>query len=184
MILNFKLLIVTLLLFSINGFSQKDSLNNLNNNGKKNGVWKVYLDNSINPTDSSESYFYAYELWDNGKKVFKHYKHPNRLKVQYLEINIEQGKPILLNGTFHFYTKKGSLYSKEVYMNGKPLFIRSFLKEDNPLIISKGAEFLFFDKMLDEKPGTFYYEERNSKGVIFYKGWFKIGKKGWKVYKA
>ena len=53
---------------------QKDSLNRLNIEGEKTGYWIQYLDNSLNPIDSTNSHFYAYELYDNGKRVFKFYK--------------------------------------------------------------------------------------------------------------
>ena len=43
-----------IILFGTNGFTQKDTLNNFNSNGKKDGVWKVYLDDSVNPIDSAD----------------------------------------------------------------------------------------------------------------------------------
>ena len=54
--------------------AKKDTLNKYNSKKLKNGYWKVFLDDKVNPTDSlKNAYFYGFELWDNGEYVFKYF---------------------------------------------------------------------------------------------------------------
>jgi hypothetical protein len=42
-------------------------------------------------------------------------------------------------------------------------------------------EVLYFDKLLNGIPGTFYYEEW-SEGKVVGKYWYRNGNRGWRVY--
>ena len=165
-------------------FGQNDTLNKFNDSGKKNGYWKVILDNNADPIDSiKKAFFYCYELWDNGERVFECDKHTGYDKIVFDGVLPEKGKPELINGVFKWYDKNGLLTSEEIYKQGQPFFIKSYNWDKNNSTISTFNEVLYFDKKLNNIPGTYYYEELFDNGRIVKKYWFRKGKRGWRVYK-
>lgn len=169
-----------------NSFSQLDTLNKLNSKGKKTGYWKVFLDDKVNPTSNIEnSYFYGFELWDEGENVFHYSK--NRWKNNKMTFDgtlPEKGKPILITGTFKWFDTKG-LFSEEVYKNGNPVYIRSYTGSTS---ITDTVVHLFedldFTKKYNNINGTYFYQEHSHNTGDVKKYWFRKGKKKWKMHKV
>ncbi len=162
--------------------AKKDTLNKYNSKKLKNGYWKVFLDDKVNPTDSlKNAYFYGFELWDNGEYVFKYFnKNWKYSKVVFEGALPEKGKPEPINGKFKWYDSDSVLINEEEYKNGHPFFIKSYKKLKDGT--THPFEVLYFDKKLNNIPGTYYYEEYYAKGTAFDKYWYRKGKKGWRVY--
>lgn len=179
--------IILFFLFSLTPvFGQnKDTLNKLNSKGKKNGYWVQYLDSLGYPTDSSHSYFYGYDLYDNGAKVFR-FADRNKLWRKYKLVFDghfpEKGKPIPIEGTFKWYRGKAQLVNEETYKNGRPFFWKSFNYYKTDSINSSFNEVLYFDILYNNMPGTFLYEEYCD-GKLCRKYWFRKGKRGWRSYR-
>ena len=160
-------------------YAQADTLNQLNAKGKKNGYWKVYLDDKLEPvTSESSAYFYGYEYFDNGKNVFPFLY--DKGKIVYNSIVPDKGKPALLGGTFRWYNENGILTEENVYKDGYPFLIKNyFFPKKRPEEVS--MQVLYFDKQYNNTPGTCYYEEYY-KGRLKDKRWYRNGENGWKVY--
>lgn len=106
--------ILFLSFLSLLGFSQ-DKLNQLDNNGKPNGKWLLYLDKDwAKVRDSSAALYFRYTYYDHGVHVLpmgpcggKNYKlekpHNNKL----------------LDGEYKWYNAKGQLSSVHVFKNGE-----------------------------------------------------------------
>lgn len=178
-------LAIIFLIISAFSWAQADSLyNKIDDKGEKNGVWIVYLDSLLNPIDSTGSFFYAYEIYDNGKRVFKHYKDHNS-DADSILYNLdypEKGNPILLDGTFKWFTADGRILEHEEYSAGWPVYWKSYqyyAKDPNKCGFN---EVLDWSKKYKGIEGTYYYEELWD-GEVKLEGWFRKGKRGWRVYK-
>ena len=178
---------ITILLASFNFLvGQTDTLNKLTPSGKKNGYWKVYLNNTADPVDSIEkAFFYGIELYDNGVPVFKYNKHGwSNYKLKFDGPTPIKGTPELLNGTFKWYNSKGFLQIAETYKNGQPVYIRSYhVLENKADSIDHLFEDLDFTIKYNNIAGTYYYREHALFDNTFTEYWFRKGKKGWRVYK-
>ncbi|MGZ4156213.1 MAG: hypothetical protein ACXVED_03490, partial [Bacteroidia bacterium] len=112
------------------GFGQNNNtLNKLNSKGKKNGYWVQYLDSLAYPTDSSHSYFYGYDLYDNGETVFRFSDRDKvwrKCKLVFDGHLPDKGKPIPIEGTFKWYWKKAQIADEGTYKNGRPYFWKSY----------------------------------------------------------
>lgn len=173
--------------------SQTDSLNHRNADGKKNGWWKVYLDDKTNPTDSVNASFYALELYDNGKNVSGFHKkgYKKRKRLEYYGPTATKGNPIPIKGVFSWYDGSDELISQEVYDKGSPVTLRSYAYPNKSLkyylnhdVHTVVFEDLDYTKTYNNTPGTFYYQEHSlSELNKSKKFWYRNGDKGWKCYK-
>jgi hypothetical protein len=164
--------------------AQADTLNKLNTRGKKTGYWKVLLNENADPVDSlKDACFYGIELWDGGEYVFSYFKHPKYAKLIFEGALPEKGDPQLIEGTFKWYDSRGYLANEEVFKNGRPFFYKSYNWDKENPAISTFNEVLYFDRLLDGTPGTYYYEELGYGGRLAGKYWYKKGKRGWRVYR-
>ncbi|MES2680816.1 MAG: hypothetical protein V4635_13070 [Bacteroidota bacterium] len=164
--------------------SQTDTLNKFNTNGKKTGYWKILLDEKVNPTKNiSDSYFYCFELWDNGKRITPRARHKWKKNKLTIDKTIPyKGIPTLISGTFKWYDHKGRLICEEVYRSGNPLYFKSYRskKSDTTEYIYEDID---FTKKYNGIPGTFYVEMHSLIRPESEKYWFRKGPKGWKPYK-
>lgn len=180
-----KIALFILTFQSIAIFGQKDTINQLNSKGKKIGYWKVFLDEKCDPTDSINACFYGYELYDNGKYVWKFFKQEKAQEegVRTYQGKLpEKGKPELLNGTFKSYYSYGLLAQESDYKNGHPLYLNSILRDKKNPETTVFRQVFYFDRLYNNIPGTYYYEEISNNTSIK-KYWYYKGKSGWKVYK-
>lgn len=176
-----RLLFIALLLSNLTLCGQRDTLNRFNDKGKKNGYWVQYLDSLLYATDSSNSYFYGYDLYDNGLKVFTFSARPNSWKKSKLVYDgqlPEKGKPKPIEGTFKWYSPEMRIESEEVYKAGRPFYMKSYVYSKKDPINSSFNEVLYFDRLYKNIPGTFYYEEYWD-GKLSRKYWFRKGRKKW-----
>jgi hypothetical protein len=171
-------------LFNIFVCGQVDTLNKFNVNGKKDGYWLQYLDSLTNPSDSVNAFFYGYELYDNGIKVFKFYEKSQIYKNYTLVYDgnfPSKGNPILIDGTFKWYSNEVQIENIEIYKFGKPHYFKSYVYSINQLN-SIFNEVLYFDKLYNGVIGTYYYEEYLN-GNLIRKYWYRKGRKKWKSFK-
>lgn len=180
-----RLLIITFAFFTLHVSGQSDTLNQLNDKGKKNGYWLQYLDSMAYPTDSSNAYFYGYDLYDNGEGISL-YSNRNQLWKQYNFVFDGElpakGNPIPINGYFTWYKTETQLVNEEIYEDGKPLFWKSYQYTKKDPINPAYNEVRYFDQLYHHIPGTFYWEEywNGKRGKTY---WFRNGPKGWKSYR-
>lgn len=167
--------------------SQSDTLNKFNSKGKRNGYWIKYLDDKTNPTDSINSFFYGYELYDNGKKVFtfNHNKDKIANTFKFIGTIPSKGNPIKINGIFKwYYLYNGALVLslEESYKNGSPVIFKSFsskLKDTAVYLF----EYVDFTKRYNNIPGTNYNEIHNSYDDHVQKYWYYKKKRRWTSHK-
>jgi hypothetical protein len=177
--------LIILLLIPIFSTAQNDTINKWVN-GKKDGVWKVYLDSALNRVDHIDSaFFYAFEAYDDGDRIFKHYKDRNKDadSISYSLSWPTKGSPQLLSGIFEWFTNDGRILEHEEYKNGWPWYWKSYhYYAKNPQKCGFN-EILDWSKKYNDISGTYYYEELWDNKVHIH-GWFRKGKKGWRVYKT
>lgn len=152
---------------------QIDLINQYDGSGKKTGHWVKYLDANLNPTDSLTSYFYGYEYYDHGKRIFKFHKDKRNKNYRHSFVAETQkaGNPRILDGTFSWYSNDDSLPDVvEKYKLGQPVTQTAYHQcEFHPRYIS---EYLDFTRQYNNTVGSYYYEFERKKY------WFhKVGKK-------
>lgn len=164
--------------------AQNDTINQLVK-GKENGIWKVYLDSSLNLVDNIDSaFFIAFEAYDKGDRIFKHYKNRNKDadSVSYNSNWPTKGNPQVLSGVFEWFYKDGRVLEHEEYKNGWPWYWKSYIYYNNNPQKCGMNEVLDWSKLYNGIFGTYYYEEFHD-DKLYIHGWFKKGKRGWRVYK-
>jgi hypothetical protein len=142
--------------------SQTDTLNKFTSNGKKQGYWKQYLDLNANPIDSVNSYYFSYDLYDNGVKLIGVYKQKSKKDklLVYSQAKSEMGKPTLLSDTLKWYDKKTQkIHQIEVYSLGHPIRIEYYSnynsnKDSVPVL----TELVDYTKRYNNEMGSYYYK--------------------------
>lgn len=185
------LLALTLLLYSISGYTQlnddfvfdKDSLNIKDEKGRKHGFSVRYLTVKLKPCKIDKAHYYGYELFDHGKRVQKFYyqrfKRRGKLKSQPNDPGTEN--PLLLDGTFEWYKRNGNIVSQEIFKGGFKFYSQSFKFSRKHPDEQVFTEHLYFDRLYGGKVGTFYYEQY-TKGNLTFTGFFRKRDRGWRVY--
>jgi hypothetical protein len=153
--------------------------------GKKTGYWKVFLDEKIDPIKNIEdSYFYCFELWDEGERIFAFFKHSEKNDTLIFNgILPTKGTPLPLSGVFKWFNKKNNLLNtEEIYENGKPFLLKYFYNPINKTdTILTLFEELDFSKRYNNISGTFLYQVHYYNKVKKY--WYKKGKRSWRSYR-
>lgn len=164
-------------------FGQKDTLNKYNSKGKKTGYWKVFLDENARPTDSSNAFFYGYNLYANGKYLWEFEKRLRGFdigKTVYEGKPSEKGRPELLTGKVLTYYSFGPLLREEIYKNGSPVLIKTYHKnKKNPTM--DWYEIVYFDRLYNNLIGSFYLEEFYNNKIIKKAFYYKVKRK-WKYF--
>lgn len=161
-----------------------DSLNRYNAKGKKDGYWKVFLDSIARPTDSAQSYFYGYETYDNGEKLFSYSYAIKSCDNYRLVIGTElpkKGNPVLLNLTFQRFDTQGRVALTQIYENGKPVFFESTQYRESPAGVTFKETF-YYDRLYNGMPGSYYFTEGFS-DLPLTEYWYRKGKRGWRLEK-
>src|ERR1041385_3566503 len=118
---NLNLIILFFIFFSIASFGQYDTIKKYNLNGVKTGYCKVFLNEHLSPVDSSNAFFFGYDLYDQGKVLWKFEKnrgYVGEAKFVFEGKLPEKGKPVLIDGKFSTYHKYGPILEESVYKNG------------------------------------------------------------------
>ncbi|MCJ8288346.1 MAG: hypothetical protein HRT58_03365 [Crocinitomicaceae bacterium] len=176
---------ILLCVLSYSCIAQNDSINQHNLKGKKHGVWIVYLDSLLSPVDSIyQAYFTGYESYDNGDRIFKYYEGQNSDadSVSYNFVRPVKGSPELINGVFKWFTSDGRILEHEEYENGWPKYYKSYQYYAKDIQKCGFNEVLDWTKKYNGIEGSYYYEELLGDKVAM-TGWFRKGKRGWRVYK-
>jgi hypothetical protein len=156
-------------------------LNKHSKSGKKDGYWKIFLDEKLSPTDSLQSYFYGYDFYDNGKPIIvyrkdwwrKNYRHKFDSSL------MKKGNPVLLNGTFTWYKDKDSLPAIiETYKEGQPLKLLSFHYCE--FHIYGIEELVDYSKKYNKELGSYYFEIHDGFQSNIRKYWYRKEKGRWK----
>ncbi|MBP6755061.1 MAG: hypothetical protein KA210_02855 [Bacteroidia bacterium] len=166
-------------------FSQVDTLNRYSNNGKKDGVWKVFLNQYLIPIDSSNAYFFAYERYDNGQIVFEFY----RENLSWKDFSFKYSKPLPkigypeeLNGRVECFEPNGEIMFQYDFHNGFPIYYKYYqYYADNPKKCGYN-EIKDWSKKYNDLAGSYYYQALWD-GKLLVVGWFKKDKKKWKLKK-
>lgn len=176
--------LLLLIPFSFLHATNSDTLNRYNAAKKKDGYWLVYLDSLLKPADSAQSFFYGYELYDNGEALFSFSRFPLEIPKKYSfgydAERGEKGKPVLLNGSFRVYYPQGWKYEEQTFAYGRPVQIRNMIHEKNDPDIAF-SQTLYFDQLYNGQAGSYYYEEKEQ-GAAMVTGYFRKGEKGWQAY--
>ena len=172
-------LLTTFIIVTFLSFSQSDTLNRLNSKGKKTGYWLKYLDDNVQIVDSINSFFYGYEYYDNGTKLFAFEKlwFKKIQAAKYGEILPKKGHPVLLTGTFRWFVRGDSAqFVEETYKDGYPLVLKSLSRNltDQSIYIS---ELFDYTKTYNNISGSFYVQMGRKK-------WYYMkSKKGWRRFR-
>lgn len=168
---------LTLLLLIVSAFSfgQKDE------NGKKHGHIKQYVDSILCPVDSSDAVFYGFEYFDHGKGLFEFRcsKQQRSLQVRYEDVTASPS-PSAIDGKVKFIDDTETLVEEHIYKEGHPTYLKLYNYG-----VDKSyywTETFYFDSLYENTPGTYFYESENSNGDLVSQGWFRKGPKGWQVY--
>lgn len=184
MILKTLSYIIFFLLMGHSAPGQSDTINRLNSRGKKNGYWQIWLNEKADPVKNvSESYFYGFEFWDDGKRVTPYFRHRWKYKKLTFDSTLpSKGNPVPISGTFKWYDHKARLIDEETYLAGHPFSMKSYSGPQADTVF-KLQENLDFTKKYNSTPGSFYWELHFSNGQQPKKYWFRKGVKGWRSYK-
>ena len=124
-----KLLLILIACCSLNGFGQsiikKDTINQVDSNGKKQGYWVVYLKKNFTSTRKiKKAAFYSYVKYIDGTVFHRPYFNTGVIGKQFSNIPdslLNVGNPILLDGIYKLYSlKKGKkhLWAEAFYNKG------------------------------------------------------------------
>ena len=135
-------------------------LNQKDEFGKKTGFWIIYLTDKLIPTkDSLEASYYAYNLYFFGGD-FSFISDCKKEKRKASKITVEgtkgaKGKPVLMNGNYKIYNKKGKLVLSETYKNGLPVHFESYYVKNQlkPSI----NEIINWSEAIDDQLGSYCY---------------------------
>ena len=180
-------ILLLLLLIPVLSNAQKDTLNQLDSAGKKNGTWIIYYDNVLKQVkDSSKASYYRYTLYAHGFDVCTIYP-GGRKNWTLVHTGIEpehKGKIKQLEGEYIWEDKKGIRRVVTNYKNGYCTIIKVYR--------SSGALYYVWDFLLerDYQPRSSCYYDFNKKGelarVYYQEKNEKLGeglyKSGWELW--
>ncbi len=165
--------------------SQNRSYNQYDENHKKHGRWKEYLDKYWRVvSDSNTAVFWNYMYYNHGERFYYNSFHYGKQKLEPNSQNIEGiKKPIMLDGEYKWYNKKGRLLDDEVFNKGEPVTLKQYHWSifRHRLIGKQIKEYIDLTKKYKNQPMSFYYEsfDKNGNKRIWYG---RDGYLGWKVY--
>lgn len=162
---------------SIMTYSQGDTLNRYNAQGKKDGIWIQYLDSLIIPTTKSKAKYFRYVTYHNGSIRKNFLKgHRKKFKRVFIDKRIKLQNPLPLDGKYVFERKIKDFSSEfkterleETYSNGFPVLFQQYY--DDHLY-----ESIDFRKLYKGIRGTLYF----STGLD--SGFYRQGHRGWRFY--
>ena len=175
--------ITTLIVSSLNVRAQHDSINQLNEKGHKHGYWKVMLSNKIVTTDSIQATYFAYEVYDDGKKIIS-YRRARFLRKAIVicsRQDLVTGEITILDGIYKYYVKD-VLVLEEYFRNGYISYAKYYSKnrKTGEYYVS---EWYDFDRRYNNQAGSYYFELAfTPTHIVAYQ--YRKGKKRWKEYRT
>jgi hypothetical protein len=184
-----KTIFCIFLLVTGNVTGQTDTLNKFNSKGKKDGYWLQYLDFNLLPTDSLNSYYKGFELYDNGKALYQ-FKEVKGLKKTKLTTSMKsvKGFPVLIDGFFKWEYPTDSIpaITKE-FKNGHPTIAKYYYPiKLRDTLFNGSMEIVDYTKRYNGIRGSYYYEcQRNTKVFMgperYRKRWYYKKRNKWKL---
>jgi hypothetical protein len=159
-------LIIVFLFISLRLASQSDTLNKTNANGKKHGYWLQYLDKYLNAIDSAHHIYTGYELYDNGKALYKFknfkWRHTHILVLKPDSTYTEK----LVSGSFIWLNPKtNKVIGEEIYFRGHPVSIQEhfYVSHGQPKDSVKcNITYLIdYSKRFENQRGSYYGAQYN-----------------------
>lgn len=161
------ILIILLSFFTSTLFSQ--TINQLDEKGKKHGPWKAYIDKNWKQVkDSSKASHFWYTHYEHGYEI---YRLADRKGLVLEHTSASKGK--VLDGEYRWKDKKGDLRYVDVFENGKYITYSSFKN-------GKKNEFAEYTKQWRSEPNTFRLSIYRNDKVQYY--FLRNGNKGWMLY--
>jgi hypothetical protein len=154
------------LMIALAGVSQ--TIDQVDEHGKKHGTWKVYLDKNWKPVkDSTKSSFIKYTHFEHGYDIYG--------SANYKGLSLSQpAKGKLLDGEYKWIDKKGAIRFIEVYEKGYPVSLCEYEKN--------GVKRSFADYRTPwrSEPNTYRLSMFHDNKVQYY--FMRNGEKGWNFY--
>jgi hypothetical protein len=162
------LLSILLITFSFFLKAQTQDVNRYDANGKKHGVWIVWLDKDWKlAKDSMSAEYYRYNYFDHGASVYA--MGPWGGKGNKLETTapgtVKKGNAKLLNGEYKWYNSKGELISSHILRTGWYVSFKEYY--------SSGQVQTFFDytKKYENQEHTYYFCGYDKNGKLKWESW-------------
>lgn len=182
-----RFLVCIIIVLSVTkGLSQVDTLSKYNANGKKNGYWKVYLDDSLITTDSAHAKYYCIDYYDNGKLIIDGIdsrRTPKNIRLASSNLNVSKW-PIALNGECEYYVKQRGVKTKVVstFKNGVVLNMKVYQKYPRKDTDYCMYEFCDYTRHFENQRGSYYYEYRDCKWKNGWSYWYRKDKAKWDLH--
>jgi hypothetical protein len=175
------ILILILITLSLKLYSQSELIcNELNEKGKKNGIWMQKVDSKLCPVDSGEFSYIIFERYDNGVAVFKTECIdfiPN-LKVIFESDSSYSEEQKILSGKVYYKDNNDVIHLIKEFKNGYPFYCEyRFYTYKGEIWTYKD----YYNETWNNIPGTNRFEEFED-SILTMSGWYKNGKRGWARY--
>lgn len=158
-------------LFSFSLFSQ-ESLNQLDANGKKHGVWMVWLDTNWKlAKDSTSAAYYRYNYFDHGASVYgmgpwggKNWKMegiPNK--------TVKKGNAKQLDGVYKWFNSKGQLVCEHILKDGWYVSFKEYYPATGQL-----QTFFDYTKKFETQEYSWWLGTYDKNGKLTYEDWERV----------
>ncbi len=169
-----KILFV-LIISSLFSYSQQEKLNQLDTEGKKDGKWIIYLDDSWKKVkDTNMAVYCRYNFYDHGANLNP--MGPCKTKKEKLESSnnggIQRGKMKLLDGEYKTIDEKGNVRFIFILKNGEFVSYKEFYANG---IISAWFD---YTKNWEGLPHSYFITTYDKKGNVNSQGYFRKNDNG------
>ena len=177
-------LLISLFILTLCLYSQNETVNQLDTNGKKDGKWIEYLDSTWKILkDTNQAIYYRYVYYEHGVKILPELYCTAKKRLEYIGDNNQDSKPVALNGEYKWYDKKRRLLSYDCYKDGEHLWGKNYRWGlfNKKLTGTKTHEYYDYTIHYNNQPQSAYYECYDKKGNVR-KFHFMKDFKGWAAY--
>ena len=167
------LILSTILLGFTAAYGQTEPLNKLDNTGKKDGKWVLYLDNKGDKLkDSVGAAYWRYTYYDHGVHIYPMEGFITKDgKIESAD-NKQAGKIKMLDGEYKCYDSKGHLRFIHVFKNGEYISYKEFYTS------GELQEYFDYTKHYEGQPHSWYIYTYDKTGKVTYEGWTKKDETG------
>jgi hypothetical protein len=177
-------LLILSLYLAVFSYGQKITLNQLDSNGKKDGTWIEYLSKKWKVLkDSNNAKYCRYVFYDHGKYILPRVFSSANKKLEFTGDTTPKTIPILLDGEYKWYDRKGRLLTDGYYAKGEYVWFKSYTWGifNKKMTGQKIHENYDFTKKYNGQQYTFYLELSDKNGMIKYY-FIRKDKYGWCAY--
>ncbi len=167
------ILSVILLSFT-SAYGQAEPLNQLDNAGKKDGKWILYLDYKGDKVkDSVDAAYWRFTYYDHGVHIYPMGGFISKNgKIESTGDKEQTNKIKMLDGEYKCFDNKGHLQFIHVFKNGNYVSYKEFYPS--------GELHTYFDytEHYEAQPHSWYMYTYDKTGKVTYEGWTKKDEKG------